>query len=213
MMRKQCGWILGLWAGLSAVALADTVLVTGVSGAVTLESVGNTKMALEPFVRLKEGDRLNLPAAASLSLVYVGKARQESWQGAGSLLIGEAESKAVAGQPQLKARPLPPEVARQMNRTPVASADGKVGMLRTRSVPPVDAVTRLEREYQEMRSQTTAADILPEVYLLAGLYDLRQYERVEAELKRIVAAYPNDPGVPALRQLYTKALNDAREGK
>ena len=38
-----------------------------------------------------------------------------------------------------------------------------------RGVPPHDAVARLENDYKQMRSQTTGDDILPEVFLLAGL--------------------------------------------
>ena len=213
MMIKQWWVILALALAGGANALpGDTVLVTAVNGRVAIENVAGQKMALEPFVRLREGDRLTLPAAATVSLVFVAKARQESWQGPGSLLVGDGEGKAVVGEPQLKVRNIPPEIARQMTRTPVASADGRVGMIRTRSIPQLDN-QRLEREYREMRAQATATDILPEIYLLAGLLELRQFDRLEEELKRIAAAYPQDANVPALRQLYTKALIEAREGK
>jgi len=213
MMIKQW-WVilaLALAGGVNALP-GDTVLVTAVNGRVAIENVAGQKMALEPFVRLREGDRLTLPAAAAVSLVFVAKARQESWQGPGSLLVGDGEGKVVLGEPQLKVRNIPPEIARQMTRTPIASADGRVGMMRTRSIPQLDN-QRLEREYREMRTQTTAADILPEIYLLAGLLELRQFDRLEEELKRIAAAYPQDANVPVLRQLYTKALADLREGK
>jgi len=213
MMIKQWWAILALAlaSGVNA-APGDTVLVTAVDGKVALENVEGQKMALEPYVRLKEGDRLNLPAAATVSLVFVAKARQESWAGPGSLLVGDGEGKPTAGKPQLKVRNIPPEVARQMTRTPVASADGRVGMMRTRSIPQLDN-QRLEREYREMRAQSAAADLLPEVYLLSGLLELRQFDRLEAELKRIGIAYPQDGNAQVLRQLYTKALIEAREGK
>ena len=98
-----------------------------------------------------------------------------------------------------------------MNRTPGPAVDGRVGLKRMRSIPPFDAVVRLDREYAEMRTKTEASDILPEVFLLAGLFDLRQYERVENELKRVATAYPKDPTVPVLLQLYGKALAAARQ--
>ncbi len=57
-----------------------------------IDAIGAGKTALEPFVRLQEGDRLSLPAGAQVNLVYVGKARLEAWQGAGTVVIGESES-------------------------------------------------------------------------------------------------------------------------
>ncbi|HRE17952.1 MAG TPA: hypothetical protein PLW86_12950 [Rhodocyclaceae bacterium] len=211
-MKTSRWWVIFGWMllGTASAAPGDPILVTAVNAGVIVAGEGGAKAPLEPFVRLREGDRLTLPAAGSVSLVFVSQGRQENWRGAGAIVVGDGESRAVAGKPELKVRAVPPEVARQMNRMPIASADGKVGMMRTRSIPPHDAVTRLEKEYQSMRSQASDGDILPEVYLLAGLFDLRQYDRVEAELQRIAGAYPNDANVPVLRQLYAKALAEAR---
>jgi hypothetical protein len=190
--------------------LADTVLVTSLQGSVAIEAAGMGKAALEPFVRLKEGDRLSLPANAQVKLVYVGKARLETWQGAGIIVIGENESKASSGKPQIQVRDIPPEAARQMNRTPSTGPDGRVGMMRMRGLPPHDAITRLDNDYKQMRGQTDSDDILPEVFLLAGLYDLRQYMRIEEELKRIAAAYPENATARSLQELYTKAIQSAQ---
>lgn len=190
--------------------LADTVLVTSMQGSVAIEAAGMGKAALEPFVRLKEGDRLSLPANAQVKLVYVGKARLETWQGAGVIVIGENESKTFSGKPQIQVRDIPPEAARQMNRTPSTGPDGRVGMMRMRGLPPHDAITRLDNDYKQMRSQTSSDDILPEVFLLAGLYDLRQYMRIEEELKRIAAAYPENATARSLNELYTKAIQSAQ---
>lgn len=189
---------------------AETVLVTAVQGGVTVEGIGEGKKALEAFVRLKEGDRLNLSAKSQAKLVYVGKGRQEIWLGAGAVVIGAEEGKVLAGSPQLQVLNIPPEVARQLNRTPSPGSDGRVGMMRMRSMPPLDAVTRLEQEYAELRGKTSAGDILPEVYLLAGLYDLRQYERLEGELQRIESSYRQDPALPSLLRLYRQALDSVR---
>lgn len=212
-MRKSARSIL-LASSLALAPLAvsaDTVLVTALQGAVSLEIAGATNKApLEPFVRLREGDKLSLAAGSQLSLVYVGKARLESWQGTGTIVVGESESRAASGKPQSQVRSLPPEVTRQMNRTPTASPDGRVGMMRMRGVPPHDAVARLENDYRQMRSQTTGDDILPEVFLLAGLFDLRQYARVEEELKRIGASFAGNPTAASLQELYSKALSSAR---
>lgn len=208
-MRKSFLFAVALM--LPVAAPADTVLVTALQGAVSVEAAGIGTAALEAFVRLHEGDRLTLPAGGRVSLVYVGKARLESWQGAGVVLVGETESRAVSGKPQMQVRNIPPEAARQMNKTPIVLPDGRVGMMRMRNVPAADAITRLETDYRRMRAEADAADILPEVFLLAGLYDLRQYARIEDELKRIAGAFPNNETVRSLQALYAKAIDSARQ--
>lgn len=195
---------------IAGAAAADTVLVTALQGTVSVEAKELGKTTLEPFVRLREGDRLTIPAGARISLVYVTRARLENWQGAGVVVVGEAESRAAGGKPQLAAKNLPPETARQMNRTPSASPDGRAGMMRMRGLPSNDAVARLEGDYRQMRSQTTADDILPEVFLLAGLFDLRQYARIEEELKRIDTDFTGNPTARSLQELYAKAIASAR---
>lgn len=186
-------------------AAGEAVLVTSVQGAITVEGIGSAKTALEPFVRLKEGDKLTLTAGSQANLLFVSGGRMETWRGAGMVQVGETESKATSGKPELQTRQIPAEVARQMNRTPSTTQEGRVGMLRMRAIPKLDAVNRLERDYADLRGKAAAGDITPEIFLLAGLYDLRQYARLEEELKRVSEAYPQDPSVAALRQLYTKA--------
>lgn len=187
-----------------AALAADAVLVTAVQGAVTVEGIGSGKTTLEPFVRLKEGDKLTLTAGSQANLLFVGGGRMEIWRGAGAVQLGETEGKATAGKPELQTRQLPPEIARQMNRTPSTTQEGRVGMLRMRSIPKLDAVNRLERDYADLRSKAAATDTTPEIFLLAGLYDLRQYARLEEELKRVSEAFPQDANIAALRQLYAR---------
>lgn len=209
-MRKTLLLLGGLLNAMSASAIADTVLVTAVQGTVSIEAIGTGKATLEPFVRLQEGDRLSLPAGAQVNLVYVGKARLEAWQGSGTIVVGENESQATAGKPQVQVRTIPAEAARQMNRTPSTTPDGRVGMMRMRSIPAHDAVARLEEEYRKMRAQSASDDLLPEIALLAGLFDLRQYDRVDAELQRIAREHAANPSARALQELYAKALAGVR---
>lgn len=205
-MKKTILTMATLLALASSAALADTVLVTSLQGTVTVEASGLGKTALEAFVRLSEGDRLLLPAGGQVSLVYVGKARLEAWQGAGTIVVGEGESKAAAGKPQVQVRSIPPEAAKQMNKTPSTAPDGRVGMMRMRGIPPHDAITRLENEYKQLRSQSAANDLLPEVAFLAGLFDLRQYSRIEEELQRIERDHPGNDTARSLKSLYSRAI-------
>lgn len=209
-MKKSLAIFLALVSS-ATVAVAETVLVTMVRDNVTMEGTGTPKVALEPFVRLNEGDRLTLPAKGQVSMVFVGKGRQETWLGSGVVQIGEGEGKVVSGKPEVQVKQIPPEVARQMNRTPSVAADGRVGMMRLRGIRSPDAVARLDGEYRDLRTKAAADDITPEIYLLAGLFDLRQYDRVDQELKRITQAFAQDPAMPGLLQLYTRALAGAKQ--
>ena len=206
---KQLALLALFWSA-AACAASDVVLVTAVAGNVQMEGAGAKKTRLESFVRLGEGDRLSLAAGSQVSLVYLAPGRQEQWQGSGNLAVGETESKVISGKPALSVRQLPAEVTRQMNRTPNTSGEGRTGMLRLRSIPPIDAVSKLERETAALRSDFPNGDLTPDIYLLAGLLDLREYDRIQSELKRLVDAHPQDTNVLALRDLYSRALTKAQ---
>lgn len=256
-----------------AAQAADSVLVTAVEGQVRLEGEGVGKMPLEAFMRLNTGDRLFLPAGTRAALVYLAGGRLENWRGNGTLLVGKAESKAVAGKPDLQLRQLPPEVAQQMSRMPAPNPERRHGMVRLAELddesparaarsrpdnvriaemdasraapvmaerpaaapPPVVAaapiparerasvarpggiplegpVEKLEGKYRQLRSETPANDLTPEIFLLAGLFDLKAYARIETELQRISGTFPNDGVAAALRDTYQRAIAEAKTG-
>lgn len=250
-MRTRWLWMFLLFGNAVAVA-ANSVLVTAVDGTVRLEGAGAGKGGLEAFMRLNTGDRLTLPAGSKAVLVYVAAGRLESWRGSGALLIGDNESKAVGGKPELSVRKLPAEVAQQMNRTPapqgnrygmarLAEVDSgasmsraeqmpsaraarsapleaaappperPVGMVRLRGMAPPDAVESLERKYRELRAEILGKDLTAEIFLLAGLFELHAYQRLETELQRIAADFPKDNAATALRETYLRALAQRRE--
>ncbi len=204
-MRKLIMCILLL---ISSSVLADTVLITSLSGAITLEGTDG-KARLDSFMRLKSGDRITLDKAASLSLLFIESGRQENWQGTGSVSIGNSAGQIAAGKPIVQVKQIPADIARQMNRMPSNTQDGRVGMLRMRSVPSHDAVARLERRYSELREAGAPGDLTADLFLLAGLFDLRQYERVRSELDRLSRDFPRNANVAELRELYLRTLPEA----
>lgn len=205
-----------LLAVLGAKAQADagsTVLITALDGGVRLEKGLAGHAALEAFVRLNKGDRLALSANAKVVLVYLGSARQESWQGAGVLVVGEGLSELVSGKSQLEVRQLPAAIVRQINRTPVATADGRVGMVRLRALKSDSVIVALEREYQALKAQSAGDDLLPDVYLLAGLFEHGEYARIELELQRINQDFPNNASASSLKNHYQSAIAKLRGKK
>ncbi len=186
-------------------ALAETVLVTGLAGRVNLADPAGP---LHPFTRLKAGQRLALETDARLQIVYLGSGRHESWNGPGRLDIGEGDSRSGdLAAPRI--RQLQPTVLAQLAKTP--QAEGGPPPRRQRSLPAADAVGRIEATYRQMRIEAAADDLDPELYLLSGMFELRQLERVEEIVADIMQKRPGDPQAKLLASLYRKSLKNLRE--
>jgi hypothetical protein len=75
-------------------AQEDVGLVNLVAGEVVFQG-GKAKA----FMKVREGDRFDVPAGAQLRLIYFASARQERWQGPARLSAGKRESAPLAGKP------------------------------------------------------------------------------------------------------------------
>lgn len=201
-----------LIAGLSsfACAQAPSAMVLSVEGDVSVKVQGKPTK-LEAFTRLLEGDRVELGKTAKLNMIYTRSSRQETWTGPGAILAGNTESTAVNGKPQLEAKQLPAKVAQMMAHTPASDSTGKAGMVRLRAVTQPDELSSLEKSYQELRATADANDRNPEVYFLAGLYKLGEYERVTQQISAFEQQYPGDAAIKVLAKLYTRSINNVRQ--
>lgn len=197
------------WA-LSAPALlaaSEAALVTAVTGQVGL-SAHDIRQPLQAFVKLHEGDQLTLAQDASVRLVYLESRRQESWTGPGRLEVGSVASQSQ-GLPAPQVQLLPEFLVRQIARTPGPVSQGRAGAVRLRSLP--EPAARVEAEYLALREQSDPADLNPELYRLAGLFELREFGRVEQALAELRERRPADAQVELLAQLYRRAIRDARD--
>lgn len=190
------------------VAAAEVALVMSVQGRVT--RLADTGVVVETFVKLKAGDRVELQPGAKLQLVYFENGRQETWSGSGSITLGAREGKAN-GLPPAEVKTLPLVMARQIARTPALDAQGRAGVTRLRSVAGPEALQKLEETYRDLRGKTPNDDIGPEVFLLAGLYELRELDRVEKLVGTLQQDWPMHPQANLLASLYRKAVKNARE--
>lgn len=184
-------------------------IITALQGQVTFEQDTPVPRPAAAFARLRPGDKLQLAADGAVQVVYFQSARQESWRGPVRIEVGEGESKAYAGASPT-VRQLPAMLVRQLVKTPTADASGRVGAVRMRSIVPPDAAAKLEENYEGLRRQTDAGDRTPELYLLAGLYELKSYERIEGLLAKWMQASPGDAELVAMREHYTHAIRDAK---
>lgn len=189
---------------------AEVGLVTAVSGSVKLQEEKAAASALKSFVKLRAGDRLMLEDKARLQMVYFQGGRQETWQGAGQLEIGAEASTAVAGGLQPQVKTLPAILVKQLSKTPSPDGNVKAGMIRMRSMPSGGTLESLERNYADLRKQADAGDRNPELYLLAGYFELHEFDKVNALLLQLGEKSPGDQEVKALSALYKRAINNAK---
>lgn len=205
-----CGaLLLALLSG--AVQASEIAMVTALSGAVELQAPGAAPgMPLKAFIKLRAGDRLKLAATARVQLVFFQSGREEVWQGAGELLLGPEASAVTAGAPQQQSRLLPRLLVKQLARTPEPEGQIRAGMVRLRTMPSGGTLESVENNYAELRSKAAATDRNPELYLLAGYFELREFAKLQQLLTQLHEQNPGSNEIAVLRSLYARAMNNAK---
>ncbi|MCF8152361.1 MAG: hypothetical protein K9K30_15815 [Burkholderiaceae bacterium] len=197
--------------GFAQASAAEVALVMSVHGNISRLD-GAAPVPLEAFVKLKDGDRLALESDTRLQLVYFKTGRQETWSGPGRLQLTVQEGRAEdLTAPQVKSLPL--VMVKQIARTPALDSQGRGGVTRLRTIASDDAIGKLDATYRELRSAVERDDLGPEMYLLSGLYEMRQLERVEQVLAELQQERPKNPEAALLVSLYKKAVRNVRESK
>lgn len=186
-------------------AAPDAALVTSLQGKVMR---GGASAPLESFVRLQTGDELTLERDTLLQITYFESGRQETWTGAGRLSVGTAESKADEGL-AVAVKQIPMVIVKQLARTPAIDSQGRAGVIRLRAIATPQAIAKVEANYQQMRANAAREDLNPELYLLSGMFELRQLDRVEETLASLNQTRPKDPEVKLIASLYRRAIKDA----
>jgi hypothetical protein len=192
-------------AGHGQAALDDVALVTAVTGSVSRLG-GNAPSALEPFARLREGDVLRLEGKAGLRLIFFSSRRQENWRGEGRIEIGSTQGKGI-DLPEPQVSLLPELMAGQIAKTPSPDKPVRAPAGRLRSIEIVEGgLAKLDSDYSRLRKEAAADDINPEIFLLAGLFEMREFARIEQTLKELGDSRPGNMEVSVLKALYKKAI-------
>jgi hypothetical protein len=152
----------------AAAAQEDVGLVDQVSGEVTFQD-GKARA----YMKVREGDRFEVPAGAQLRLIYFAGARQERWQGPVRLSAGKRESAAAAGK-TAEVKTLPASVPQRLARIPELTQNALFGGVRVRGAkPPAGETAESLREaratYESMRRERPTDDLTPELFLYAAL--------------------------------------------
>lgn len=205
MLRRLLVLLLLGWAGHGKAAAEDVALVTAVTGSVS-QLVGSAPKALEPFARLRQGEVLLLEGKAGIRLIFFDSLRQESWRGEGRLEIGSTRGKG-AGLPEPQVRVLPELVARQIAKTPSPDNPLRPAVGRLRSIEIAEGgLAKLDSDYSRLRKDAAADDINPEIFLLSGLFEMREFGRLEQTLKDLSDSRPGNMEIAVLNSLYKKAI-------
>jgi len=173
---------------------ADVGLVNLVQGEVGYAPRGGAHGNVNAFMRVRDGDRFELPAGTQLRVVYFDGARQERWQGPASFRAGKTSGEHIAGA-AAEIVILPVGVPQRIARVPELVQNAKLGGIQLRggvAQPRPDKeiqMTLLEARaaYDEMRQRLPADDITPELFLYAALYDYQMYDDMKpvvAEMRR-----------------------------
>jgi hypothetical protein len=192
----------------------DAALVVGLTGSGSYrgaDSAAGKTQAMQPFLRLRRGDMVEIAADAKLSVAYMGSGLVENYQGPAALQIGESRSTQTNGGPA-QTQQLPRALLDRLARAPDVLADlkNRQGLVITRQLPPPEplAVRQARADQRAVAEQPGAKDAaaqgLPDLNLFLALYETRQYREADTVIHALVRQRPDDPMVAALAQEFER---------
>lgn len=200
----MCTIACAFWVAHARAFSLDTAMVTQVQGTVSLTNNKEQGKPIVAFTKVKNGDKLSLGQNVRIQLVYFDGGRQETWQNNGQIEIGNRESQSTNLKPEV--RQLPPILVRQLVRTPSADVKNRAGMIVMRAVMASDKLKELEDNYANLRAQSDPTDIMPDLYLLSGLFELKELERVKSVLANLQTKFPDRKDVKDTVQHYNRLI-------
>lgn len=200
---------LGVAAMLAAAsAFANDVgLINHLAGNVSYTSGSSTAKA-EPFMKVRDGDRISVTAGAVVRVVYFQDGRQESYMGPASFTAGARQSRVQSGsQPQVTT--LPAGVSQKISQTPELIHIARLGrsggvvvrgdVRDVRLTPQQQAEVRQARQtYEELRRSAPADDVTPELYLYSVLQDHLLYKDMKIVVSEMQRRQPANPYVAVM---------------
>ena len=189
-------WLVGLlvfgWVQSGFALTLDVGMLTQVDGKVELVSQDAGKEPATAFLKVANGDKLILSEGARVQIAYFETSQQEVWQGAGEVEINQGQGRSATLNPET--RKLPPLVARQLVKTPAGGKHGKIGMVRVRSLCS-DTLESLDKQYQEYRRAAQPDDVTPEVFLLTGLLEMKEYGKAQSVIEKLRPRISRQPAM------------------
>ncbi len=201
-----------------AFAQSDVGLVNHLTGDVSYTSGTNNAKA-QAFMKVRDGDRFNVAAGASIRVVYFQGGRQETFSGPAAFTAGTQQSSVQTGaQPQVTT--LPSGVPQKISQTPELIQIARLGRSGGVAVRGTGSDRRLTAQqqaevrqardtYQQMRNTAAQDDITPEIYLYSVLQDHLLYNDMKPVVEEMSRRQPNNADVAEL-VAYVKAKTETR---
>jgi hypothetical protein len=187
----------------AVLAQTDVGLVNLVSGEVSYAPQGGAAARVTAFMKVREGDRFNVPGGAQVRLVYFQSARQESFTGPSVFSSGSQQSAVQSGaQPQVTS--LPAGVPQRIARVPELMQNAKLGGIQVRGSPPAGRrapegyVQEARQTYDSLRKTLPGDDITPELYLYSALNEYQLYDDMRPVVDEMLRKQPKSDDVKAL---------------
>jgi hypothetical protein len=185
--------------------LRDVGLVNLVFGEVRFAPVSGASTPVKPFMRVREGDRFNLPPGTQLRVVFFEGARQERWTGPASFRAARAHAEAISGA-ATEIVQLPASAPQRIARIPDLMQNARLGGIRVRgagrspaaSAAPAESLAEARATYQQMKQALPADDITPELYYYAALEEHAKYDEMAVVVAEMQRKQPGSDDVQAL---------------
>lgn len=206
MVKRTIFLLFILASGLARGQGADVGLVNMVSGDVTFAPLSGTPGKVQAFMKVRDGDRINLAAGGQVRVVFFDGARQERWSGPASFKAGKKGAEPVSGKPAEVAT-LPASAPQRLARVPELMQLAKLGGIQVRGgITPVQkasleqqaAVSDARSAYEKMRREMPADDITPELFFYAALHEYLLYEDMKLVAEEMLRKQPENEDVKAL---------------
>lgn len=208
--RYALALVIMLCAAPAGAQLRDVGLVNLVAGEVRFAPVNGASAPVEPFMRVREGDRFNLPAGAQLRVVFFESARLERWFGPSSFRAARAQAEAILGSPAEVAQ-LPAGAPQRIARIPELMQNAKLGGVRVRgaapaapAAKPAGTLAEARATYEQMKQALPPDDIAPELYYYAALEEHARYDEMRAVVAEMQRKQPQSVEVRSLADWVSK---------
>ena len=185
---------------------SDVGLVNLVSAGVTYAPLSGSPSEAKPFMRVRDGDRFNIPTGGQIRIVYFTSSRQERWSGPASFRASKGTGEAISGK-AAEVTVLPAGVPQRIARVPDLMQSAKLGGIQVRgglsrkqeaSLDQQTIVREARDTYERMRKDMPADDITSELYFYAVLHDYLLYEDMKAVVEEMLRKQPGNEDLKAL---------------
>lgn len=185
---------------------SNVALVTLLSGDVTYVSRSGMPDKVKPFMKVRDGDRINVAVGGQIRIAYFEGSRQELWSGPAIFRARKSTAELISGK-AAEISNLPTGVPQRMARISGLIKFAKLGGMRVRGISKHKEKSSLDRQttlaqarsaYETMRQEMPADDITPELYLYAAMYEFRLYDEMKVVVEEMRRKQADNQDVKAL---------------